>query len=322
MQTIFENLGAKAESHWFSDSEYDLESKDKTVSVVLEKPGAKPKSYLIPVGESDLERINALGAIVNESSVNWLSSQVSSHGIPKSAKFLDVGCGPGGLTTLFASIFPEIEFVGVDLYPEQISIAKKTAEEKRLTNIAWDVCDIFHLEELQEKHPELFDIVHCRFVISHLKDPEGAVDKLLTMVKPGGLVIIGECGSHFKFVSQWNKGMDAWNKMVVLQHRLQQSHKDTSDRIMNHLSTIDKVVSCESRFYDAPIEGQLKKSLFRKGVEQALEKIPKLGLPPETIQKFGYENGETWLNDMREFENDESASLWLRKFECIAAKVH
>lgn len=279
-------------------------------------PPTKPEKYMIPVGESDRKRLDALGAIFNPTSMTW----ITSNNIPKDAKFLDVGCGNGGLTNLFAKTYPGAECVGVDISKEQIDVAKNAAQQEKLTNLTWHVSDVYCLEDLKEKHPGLFDIVHCRFILSHLTDPPKAVDQMLSMVRPGGLLIVEEIGSRLKF--EWKqapvKAMEAWQKMVDLQHKLQQSHKDTSERVIAHLSKTDKVSSFKSRLFDIPIESQLQKSMFRIGAEHGLKKIQEMG-KPELIQTFGYEDGETWLNEMRQFESDDSASVMTKNYECIVA---
>lgn len=271
----------------------------------------KPTGYLIPVGKADDERLTALGAIYNPISMKLLESST----ISKNPKILDVGCGNGELTALFAKVISGSTVVGVDISPAQIEVAKAKAEEQSLSNVSWELCDVHHLEDLKTKHPELFDIVHSRFVLSHLPNPAGAVDPMLSMVKPGGLLIIEEMGAKKAFKEPLPKPIQAWKKMVDLQHQLQQSHKDTIERVVKHLENSENV-TCRTVLFNIKIEGQQKKSMFRIGVEQGLKKLAEMGRP-ELIKTFGYDNGGTWLREMKSFELDGSMAIEAENYESI-----
>ena len=124
---------------------------------------------------------------------------LESSTIPKNPKILDVGCGNGELTTLFAKVISGSTVIGIDISPAQIEVSKAKAAEQGLSNVSWKLCDVHHLEDLKTTHSELFDIVHSRFVLSHLPNPVGAVGPMLSMVKPRGLLIIEEMGAKKTF---------------------------------------------------------------------------------------------------------------------------
>lgn len=274
----------------------------------------KPVSYMIPVGEADRSRLDALGAIHNSTSLDLITSHCTS----KTPKILDVGCGNGSLTCLFAKTLSNSIVVGVDISPEQINVSTKKGQEESLTNISWDVCDVYHLEDLKEKHSELFDIIHSRFVLTHLNDLPKAVDQMLSMLKPGGFLILEEVGAKKQFKGTPVKAIQAWKKMVDLQHKLQNSHHDTAERVLMHLSNSDKVSSYTSKLFDIKIEGQLKKSMFRMGAELGIKKMVEMG-KPELIKAFGYDDSKTWLEDMKAFETDDTIILEIENNENIIA---
>lgn len=56
-------------------------------------------------------------------------------GLDGSGRLLDVGCGPGPLTLLFAPLFEEA--VGVDADGDMIAVAAARAERAGITNIRW-----------------------------------------------------------------------------------------------------------------------------------------------------------------------------------------
>lgn len=274
---------------------------------------ARPTGYLIPTGEADTKRLDALGAIFNPSSLSWMLENRP----PKGAMVLDVGCGNGCLSKLFAETFKDASFVGVDISPEQIALCQKKSDDDP-TNISWHVADAYHLEELKVKHPALFDVVHCRFILSHLPKPEDAVDQMFALVKPGGILIIEELGEKFHFECKDSPpAFRSWQTMIEFQHKLQQSHKNTVEKVKAHLSS--KSVGFATKVYDIPVEGSFKKSMFRIGVEHGLKKMKEVGMP-QLIEQFGYKDGNVWLEEMEAIENNPSITLTARNFECIVAK--
>lgn len=274
----------------------------------------KPIGYMIPVGEADKQRLDALGAIHNPRSVELITSRCQTQ----KPRILDVGCGNGSLTCLFAKTIRDSFVVGVDISPEQIAISKQKSAEEGLSNMSWDVCDVYKLEDLKQKYPDLFDIVHTRFVLTHVTDLPKAVDQLLTMVKPGGLLILEEVGAKKQFKETPVKAMQAWKAMVDMQYKLQKSHPDTVERVIEHIQQSDSVESYTTELFDMTIEGQLKKSMFRMGAEHGIKKFAEIK-KPELIKTLGYEDGEAWLKDMRDFENDDTKTFVVEGNESIIA---
>lgn len=266
----------------------------------------QPTGYLINVGEADRMRLDALGATFNPTSMQILSTYCTG----KNLKILDVGCGNGCLTNLVAKTLGDV--VAVDISQEQIDVSKRRAEEEGIANISWDLCDVNKLDDLKEKHPELFDVVHSRFVLTHLPEPGKAAEQMLSMVKPGGLLIIEESGDRKKFKGTPPKCIQAWTEMVQLQYEKQKSHIDTCDKVYTHLT--QSSISCQSKLFNIAIEGQNKKCLFRLGAEQGLKKF----LP---VKFGGYEDGQDWIKELTEFELDDSQKLEVENYECVIARM-
>ena len=57
-------------------------------------------------------------------------------------RVLDFGCGVGILTTYWAMLFPDIEFLGIDRSFQSIAVASVQASQRRLTNIRFRHCQI------------------------------------------------------------------------------------------------------------------------------------------------------------------------------------
>ncbi|KAH7105165.1 hypothetical protein BKA62DRAFT_767412 [Auriculariales sp. MPI-PUGE-AT-0066] len=95
---------------------------------------------------------------------------------------LDLGCGTGAWLADVAVDFPHVECVGVDLVPPQITYAPP--------NVRTEIDDInLGLEHFFG----CFDVVQCRLICMGVKDYAGLVDQISRILRPGGLVILGEC---------------------------------------------------------------------------------------------------------------------------------
>ena len=55
---------------------------------------------------------------------------------------LDFGCGPGVLTTFYARLFPERNFVGVDRSSASITVAREKADKLGLNNLRFECVDV------------------------------------------------------------------------------------------------------------------------------------------------------------------------------------
>jgi SAM-dependent methyltransferase len=82
-----------------------------------------PIGYLARLTKSELEKL-----------------RVKTYVPANASTFLDVGCADGAITIALAQIFPEIQFVGVDLDSDFIAKANEKVRELGLTNVRF-VCD-------------------------------------------------------------------------------------------------------------------------------------------------------------------------------------
>ncbi|MDX1608199.1 MAG: class I SAM-dependent methyltransferase [Candidatus Spechtbacterales bacterium] len=81
------------------------------------------------------------------------------HFIPAGAKVvLDVGCADGTVTCAMAEIFPNIEFLGIDLDGEFIEKARKKAKEKNLDNVKFEKIYLRELLARKQRYSAVFFI--------------------------------------------------------------------------------------------------------------------------------------------------------------------
>ena len=109
-------------------------------------------------------------------------------GIAEGMKVLDVGSGAGDVAMTLAEFVGSAgSVVGVDVNPEILETARARAESGGFTNIEFIAGDARTLELDTD-----FDAVVGRLVLLYMADPAEALRKLVTHLKPGGIVAFQE----------------------------------------------------------------------------------------------------------------------------------
>ncbi len=106
------------------------------------------------------------------------SAKLLTTFLPAGASVLDYGCGLG----LFLRALDEQGFsaTGVEFDREAADAAAKASG-----------CSAYALEELADKQAKAsLDALHLGDVLEHLADPAETLDRLLSLVKPGGLLFV------------------------------------------------------------------------------------------------------------------------------------
>lgn len=132
-----------------------------------------------------------------------------------SAKILDVGCGPGTISVDLAARVPQGFVYAIDPSAEVIEKARKHAEEKGITNVRFEVGDIFDWSALNGVEEAAFDIVHAHQVLQHLQDPLGAMKEMLRLAKPGGVLAVRDCNYSAMDWYPEHPGMQKWKDLYI-----------------------------------------------------------------------------------------------------------
>jgi SAM-dependent methyltransferase len=100
-----------------------------------------------------------------------------------STEFLSAGCGTGHLALEFPQNI-KARMLAVDLSRASLAYAKRKSDELGLTNITFAQADLQALTG----H---FDAIESSGVLHHMADPLGAWRHLLTLLDPGGFMLVG-----------------------------------------------------------------------------------------------------------------------------------
>jgi len=101
-------------------------------------------------------------------------------------KLLDMGCGTGQLIREIQEAFPNAKCVGVDISPKMI--------DRAATN---NPCAVFMVSSIEGMTGEgEYDIVVCTHSFPYYRDQAQALQKLSTMLKPGGHLLLAQASEN------------------------------------------------------------------------------------------------------------------------------
>jgi len=151
----------------------------------LQEPGSvAPPDYVLGHSEREIERLKAQAQLVEPVTRRFFREA----GLGPGMRVLDVGSGAGDVAFLAADIVgARGEVVGVDRVASAIGIARERAQAKSLANVTFAVGDPADMS-----FEKRFDAVLGRYVLQFQPDPAGALRRLASQVRPGGLVVFHE----------------------------------------------------------------------------------------------------------------------------------
>ena len=128
--------------------------------------------------------------------------------LPSQGVLLDIGCGYGLMGCLLGLSHPSLRYVGVDLNPRRIAIARQAAERLRIP------CAEFHCADARAVLPEeRFDAILLMDMLHHVN--HAAKRNLLrtcqSRLRPGGVLVIKDISSR-----PWAKMAFTWLLDVVV----------------------------------------------------------------------------------------------------------
>jgi len=100
---------------------------------------------------------------------------------------LVAGCGTGQESIEMAQQFPGARVLAVDLSLSSLAYAKRKTEERGRPNIEYAQADITKLGSIGRT----FDVISSVGVLHHLEDPMAGWRQLLSLLRPGGFMLLG-----------------------------------------------------------------------------------------------------------------------------------
>ncbi|KAI0065278.1 S-adenosyl-L-methionine-dependent methyltransferase [Artomyces pyxidatus] len=145
---------------------------------VLETNHMKEKSYALPNdSEDEWERLNDL----HDGVTRYLGGKLTLAPLPEMpGRILELGAGSGAWAIQVARKFPRSEVIAADLAVALPPVALPP----NLRFLQMDITEPFPFKF------ESFDIVHARFVMIHIPHIEHHLQRIISLIKPGGLLLV------------------------------------------------------------------------------------------------------------------------------------
>jgi ubiquinone/menaquinone biosynthesis C-methylase UbiE len=106
---------------------------------------------------------------------------------------LDVGCGPGTISSDLATLVgPGGHVVGIDSAETVVEQAQDLARSRGISNVEFRTANVFALPFAAGT----FDVVHAHQVLQHVGDASAALREMRRVAKPGGVVAARDM-THF-----------------------------------------------------------------------------------------------------------------------------
>ena len=140
-------------------------------------------SYIIRGGQAGRERLRLLARVMRPTT----EALFERAGLREGMRCLDVGCGGGDVSFDLARLVgARGRVVGIDLDAVKVATARAEATAAGLANVEFRAVDIVGGDLPQPG----FDLVYARFLLTHLREPQHAVERLCGLLAPGGLMVV------------------------------------------------------------------------------------------------------------------------------------
>jgi trans-aconitate 2-methyltransferase len=95
---------------------------------------------------------------------------------------VDLGCGPGHTTALLAEVCAAERALGVDASSRFIDLARTTYPD-----LLFEQCDVTGRMPIENA-----DVIYCRYLLTHLPNPEALINSWVKYLNIGGSLLIEE----------------------------------------------------------------------------------------------------------------------------------
>jgi ubiquinone/menaquinone biosynthesis C-methylase UbiE len=121
-----------------------------------------------------------------------MAQELPHINLPKSAshqglKILIAGCGTGRHALHVARYFRDVQLTAVDMSRQSLAYAQKMADKFSIANVNFYHADLLQLNQQDWQ----FDVIECSGVLHHIRESDLALQNLLNLLKPAGLIKMG-----------------------------------------------------------------------------------------------------------------------------------
>jgi SAM-dependent methyltransferase len=151
-----------------------------------------------------------------------LRQLIRGLGLTPGMRILDAGCGTGeALDWLFDQVKPSGTVVGIDLAAPHVGAARRHASKQ---------IEVLHGDMLHAPlDPASFDLVWCVNTINHLHDPVQGVNRLATLLRPQGRIVLGQSSLLPDMYFAWDSRLERLTNEAVRRYYRERYRLDERD---------------------------------------------------------------------------------------------
>lgn len=136
---------------------------------------------------------------------------------------LDVGAGPGTITSDFAALVDRVVATEIDE-----ATLDNTRAGVSAVNVEFAVADVHHLDFADDS----FDIVHAHQVLQHVADPVQALREMRRACRPDGLIAVRDVDYSAITVYPWTPELTQWLDLYRTLARADGGEPDAGPRLL------------------------------------------------------------------------------------------
>ena len=137
--------------------------------------------YTFGTDEAAAERLEEIARFFNPPAVRFIREHVDGP----VASALDLGCGPGHTTAMLSSAVNCADVYGMDVSPQFLAMAAERFPH----------CTFVEHDVTKTPFPLQPAVMYVRFVLSHLRDAVGLVNRWTAQLPEGGRLLVDELES-------------------------------------------------------------------------------------------------------------------------------
>jgi SAM-dependent methyltransferase len=163
--------------------------------------------YAIRGGLPGRERLRVVARVMRPAALQALERVGFASGM----SCLDAGSGGGDLVMDLAELAaPEGDVLGIDIDATKVELAREEARQRGLANVRFEVAGV-----LEYPARGAFDLVHARFLLTHLKEPGPAALHLVRCARPGGTILLEDIDFTSYFTWPDSSAFERYRELYV-----------------------------------------------------------------------------------------------------------
>ncbi|MBO0782517.1 MAG: methyltransferase domain-containing protein [Ktedonobacteraceae bacterium] len=226
--------------------------------------------YLFKDSDLAARRLQVLAQVFEPGSRAFLRDAVDAT--PGLA--IDLGCGPGYTTHLLATMTGCQQVIGLDSSEHFLTLACQNSGER----ISFKHHDITRVPFPVEPG----DLISCRFLLTHLQDPQTVIERWATQLRPHGRLLIEEVEWIHPLRAQFRTYLEIVAAMLA-----QQANQLYIGPLLDRLPSPDGLQRRLSRVYRLPVTTAQAATMFFMNIQTwKSQPFIQQHYPPETINQL------------------------------------